>query len=72
MIIITCSKCSLAQHCVMIDDSGQNGTQCYHRGELARDDLTQGEMGKGEMGKDEPERLSLSLSSPPPPPQSVR
>ena len=41
-----CSKCSLAPYCVMTDDSGRNGPQCYHRGELAR-----GEMGKGESGR---------------------
>ena len=53
LIIITCSKCNLVLHVVRIDDLGQNGTQCYHRGELARDDLTRGDMGKGERGKGE-------------------
>ena len=42
------SQYSLALHCVRIDYSGQNVTQCYHRGELAQGDLTRGEMGKGE------------------------
>ena len=41
----------MAVHCVTTDDPEQTGTQCYHRGELARGDLTRGEMGKSEMEK---------------------
>ena len=35
LIVTKCSKCSLALHCVTIDDSGWNGTRCYHRDEMA-------------------------------------
>ena len=35
----------------LCNDSGQNATQCYHRGELTRGESTRGEMGKGESGR---------------------
>ena len=48
---------------------GRNGTQDYHRGELARGGLTWCEMEKGEMGRGETGRHHLwSQNAPLPPP----
>ena len=44
-----------------VDDSGRNGTQFYHRGELVWGDLAKAQVGKGESRHHPPDNYSNNL-----------